>query len=1231
MDDITLYANLNADEVKAKAEELQSDIEDIFNQSGGSTSPELNKILAKLAQLYAKAESVKGRMADLENQTFTTDEFVRVSKEIDNLTSKVTRLQSEESKLAEKQSQLDVKIPTDEYKAVQDQLIASQKEYDKLIEKRDKFISTGGNVKTKSFKQLQYDIDQLSNTIQYAKGELKDLEENEQAFKANPEYETVSNQLSDIREQISGVLTERDKLYQQKLDMEVTGQDTFSGVDTAEYQNLSDSLGDINNKMFMLKQVAIEVGQAMVQSFAESHPILFQTIRTFGQLASSIAKVAVNLVKLGISGTISGFKKLASAVKTVVTHLVKLAGSGIINGIKRLSSAMGGLNKQTARSNSTFQKGFKTFIKYAFGVRSVYFLVRKLRTALIEGFGDLAKVSEPFNVAVSEMRTALRLLRNSFAAAFSPIIQVVSPIITRFITQMAEAVNKVGQMIAALTGQKTYMRAIAVYQDYAESLDKSSKSADKASKSTKKLKNESEKLKKTLAGFDDVEILKGPDDDNDDSDLDLSGLEDAMEDLEEPQWEEVAIGERFKNLSDLLKRAWENADFTEVGKIVGEKLKNALANIPWDGIKEVLRKVGKSIATFLNGFLEVPELFTEIGKTLAEGLNSAFEFAYAFISNFHWDSLGKAIKDLILGALNTIDWPLIYKTLIGLGAGLGEALQEGFNNPEVWTAIFTTISKALNSLVYGIGSFLRAINWGELGANIGTGLNAGIEAFDWGALTQTLIDLINGAFDLWYNFITTVDFYRFGAHIGTALGDAINGINWGEGGAAVGETLMALFNTLNGAMDAINWADVGKKIIDAIKGFFSALDWESIGAFFNNIVTSLFDLLSGAFEEIKWDELPDQIMTAIKEFFKGFDYAKIAESAARLLGNAFKAVIAVGGWLWNKMKAFGKNIIDGGWEGIKEKMSKVGEWIKKHVFEPFMSAFKSKENFDVNSPSEKMKPIGKYIIAGLFEGITSKLEKINSWIKTNVFNPVKSGINNAFGIASGVASTIKSAGSAVVSGFKNGISNNWHSVTNWVSTNAPGLKSIFEEQDWTSIGTNICSGISNGLSDGWDWLTTSAWNLATSVYNSACNALDIGSPSKLFRNEVGKMIPAGMALGILDNEGLVENAMGTLTETVANTGQQALKIPAVVKGSVVPYQATITSQTESALQDVVNALETNYTEQVTPDVLHDMLVEVISTYLDINFYLGDEQIARHANAGNARLSRRFNKLELGGV
>ena len=54
----------------------------------------------------------------------------------------------------------------------------------------------------------------------------------------------------------------------------------------------------------------------------------------------------------------------------------------------------------------------------------------------------------------------------------------------------------------------------------------------------------------------------------------------------------------------------------------------------------------------------------------------------------------------------------------------------------------------------------------------------------------------------------------------------------------------------------------------------------------------------------------------------------------------------------------------------------------------------------------------------------------------------------------------------------------------------------------------------NGISSGWDWLTGKVKSLAKSLLDGAKDALGIHSPSRLFRDLVGKMIPQGIGVGI---------------------------------------------------------------------------------------------------------------------
>ena len=76
--------------------------------------------------------------------------------------------------------------------------------------------------------------------------------------------------------------------------------------------------------------------------------------------------------------------------------------------------------------------------------------------------------------------------------------------------------------------------------------------------------------------------------------------------------------------------------------------------------------------------------------------------------------------------------------------------------------------------------------------------------------------------------------------------------------------------------------------------------------------------------------------------------------------------------------------------------------------------------------------------------------------------------------------------------------------------------SAFSGIDWASLGRDIINGIINGISSAASSLFNSLKSLASQALESAKSALKIGSPSRLFADEVGQWIPAGIAVGVED-------------------------------------------------------------------------------------------------------------------
>lgn len=84
--------------------------------------------------------------------------------------------------------------------------------------------------------------------------------------------------------------------------------------------------------------------------------------------------------------------------------------------------------------------------------------------------------------------------------------------------------------------------------------------------------------------------------------------------------------------------------------------------------------------------------------------------------------------------------------------------------------------------------------------------------------------------------------------------------------------------------------------------------------------------------------------------------------------------------------------------------------------------------------------------------------------------------------------------------------------------------------DWWSVGKDIIGGIIRGLWNAASGLWDVMKDLATRAWQSAKQALGIGSPSKVFADQIGRWIPAGMAQGIEDNLGPVDASVRMMTE-----------------------------------------------------------------------------------------------------
>ncbi len=298
------------------------------------------------------------------------------------------------------------------------------------------------------------------------------------------------------------------------------------------------------------------------------------------------------------------------------------------------------------KSSGGFKVGLKTMLKYVFGVQSLIALINKLRSAMVEGLKNLAQFNDgvnPTNTALSNLKSALTQLKNSFAVAFAPILTVIEPILTRLISLLSTAMNYVGQFFAALTGASTFTKAIKVQENYAKSLNGTAAAAKKA--------------KGSLASIDEL---------NNQSKQDNSGAGGTVSpnDMFEvaPIESKIAgLASKLKSILDPIKESlqnwFKNIDFQPLIDSF-EKLKTA--------IEPLTDNIGKGLLWLLENVLEplgsfviedaLPAFFNLLASAV-EACNKAFEVISPYLNEI-WNEVfapfAAFLGETFVGILNDV-------------------------------------------------------------------------------------------------------------------------------------------------------------------------------------------------------------------------------------------------------------------------------------------------------------------------------------------------------------------------------------------------------------------------------------------------------------------------------------------------------------------------------------------------------------------------------------------------
>lgn len=845
--------------------------------------------ITKAQQLAKKMRQIVKEAQVQAGTKVYTEEYKTVQKEADNAKRKLRQLREEEKALEQMgQSQ----GMSEQYQKVSDSAKKAQRELDALKKKMEELEQDGKE------KQVAPKFAKVDGEYRVEKEKLENLKqeyENRRKNRLTMQDVDSDGKLINIEEELSKSLDRVEALEAKIKELRKEGkewQPTEAAIKlSGQMEQASEKLGKYQSQMTQMRADGVDRGtdawiknqKAINQATQEQAKYqnmkanmenagtdmkgtkitgisgMLYEIKAFKERLKANLKEAFEGTKVGkgwgdISRLLGMISKEAERASTKIKKCSGAAASLIhrfSNGISaagRFAKGLLSLGRGARNTAGGFQGGLKGLLMYGLGIRSLFALVNRLRSVLTEGMNNLAQYSDSTNGSLSMLMSSLTQLKNALATAFAPILNAAAPMLNLLIQKVTAAVTALGQLFASLTGQSGFVAAKRVNQDYAKSLNSNADSAKKANKENKKLQN-------TLFGFDQINKLNDNSDSDDNADTSTGGGLTPAD-----MFESVPLDSKITDFAKKLKDAWKNADFTEIGQIVGTKLNDALNRIPWGPIQNTSRKVGKSIGTFISGFVEVPDLGTNIGKTIAEAVNTGVGGINAFLDNTRWDSVGKFIGDGLNGAADTVDWP-----------GIGHLYAQK------WNAVFAVIGEAA-----------RTFKWTGFGQDLAGGLNTAITDFDWAGNGVRVGDLAKGLLNTIVAVLEQTDWRKLGNSVRTF----VVSIDW----SGIVSELARGFGAAFGSLGALIGGLVGEAFKSAQK-YFAQKTKECGGHAVLGFFKGILDAIDGIGTWIK-KNIFDPFMKGFKNVFEIHSPSKV-------------------------MAEMGKYLIEGMLNGITDKISDI--------------------------------------------------------------------------------------------------------------------------------------------------------------------------------------------------------------------------------------------------------------------------------------------------------------------
>lgn len=863
--------------------------------------------------------------------------------------------------------------------------------------KIDTKIDHGGVLKgfqkmSSQSKKLTNDISETTQQIDKLQNELNELQN---APLESTAINNMSAQCDTLGKKLIDLLNKREQL-------ETSTANTMGGVGSAAIPNQAalDSLME-NNKEWQKITAEINKTDAALTKYEKKLEQAKATEQKKRDTAIDKKATAIEKAtnKLDVYKTkLAEVQEKESGIGKKLDSISNLAKKGFAN-----------MTKSGNKSNSMLDKlngSVSRFTKRIWGVLSsalVFTVLSKAFTSLREKIAATTKQNAQFSASMA-------VIRGNASSAFNTLITAAMPALNSLMSVIAKATTYLNTFISLLFGKtvKSANAAASATNGQAAALDKAGKAAKKASE--------------YLNAYDEMNVQAS---ENDSSGGGSGGGSDLT------YTEDADVEGQVSKYLDRIKKAWEKADFTEFGTMLGNKINGVLENIDWSGIQTGATKLGKSLATFLNGFFETPGLFTNIGTTIANALNTAINASLGFAENFHFDSAGKAVADAINGFFKTFD-----------ATGLAQSIH-------VW------IQGALTF----VSTLLTNTDFTQIGNKIGQFLG-NLDLTDFlDDIASIIWEAIKGGFNLLKGMFQE-------APLETALITAFGILKFTGLGSSIA-------------------SKIGKSITDHLTDAGSAA-WSGLSSVGSTIYTALGKACASATSAVATlaSKIAGGITTAIGNVgtFLTTDIATVfSGGAASIAAGLFAAIgAAIAGW------KIGQLIYDKFSEQIDDIVFKVGDFFTKTIPQALSNAGNAVVDFTVNVKGkidDKAQEIKTW-----FADKKDQAKEFVASVKDNasgVIDKIKTKWNEVKGAISDKALEIK----ASVDDIKQKVIEKWNAVTEWwgekklsVKTAVEGIRGKAEEKwnaatEWwgerkLSVSTTV-ENLKNKLIRSWN--TAKTW------------------------------------------------------------------------------------------------------------------------------------------------------------